>query len=137
MPAIGNIVINDAAATPVAHTFSPSGIEGPLAKFDDRSGGISVGFPRITISSIAPTRTSRLYKARFKIVLPVLENTSGSSSNGFTPAPTKAYDLTADMTFILPERSTLQNRKDIFAFAKNLLSNATAVAVVENNEVVY
>lgn len=137
MPAIGTITINDGAATPVAHNFTPSGISGDVAKYDDRSGGISVGFPRITISSAAPSKTSRLYKARVKVVLPVLENIAGTSSNGFTPAPVKAYDLTADMTFILPERSTQQNRKDLLAFAKNLLANAVVTSVVQDNEVVY
>ena len=108
MPAIATITINDGAGAPVAHNFSPSGITGDVAKYHDRVGGISVDFPAITISSVSPTKTSRLYKARMKIVLPVLENTSGTASNGFTPAPTKAYDLIADMTFILPERSTQQ-----------------------------
>ena len=137
MPAIATITINDGAGAPVAHNFSPSGITGDVAKYHDRVGGISVGFPAITISSVSPTKTSRLYKARMKIVLPVLENTSGTASNGFTPAPTKAYDLIADMTFILPERSTQQNRKDLLAFAKNLLAHAVPTAVIQDNEVVY
>lgn len=137
MPAIGTITINDGAGTPVAHSFTPSGIAGAIASYDDRVGGISVGFPHITISSVSPTKTSRMYKARVKVVLPVLENISGTASNGFAPAPTKAYDLQFDGTFILPERSTLQNRKDLFAFVKNLMANAVMTAVVENNEVIY
>lgn len=137
MPAIGTITINDGATTPVAHNFTPSGITGDVAKYDDRVGGISVGFPRITISSVAPSKTSRLYKVRAKVVLPVLENVAGTASNGFTPAPVKAYDLMADMTFILPERSVTQNRKDLLAFAKNLLSHAVMTAVIQDNEVVY
>lgn len=137
MPAIGNITINDGATTPVAHTFSPVGISGDVAKFADRSGGISLGFPQITISSVAPTKTSRLYKARIKVVLPVLENSTGTASNGFAPAPTKAYDLMADMTFILPERSTQQNRKDLLAFVKNLLAHATPTSVIQDNDAVY
>lgn len=137
MPAIGNITINDGAATPIAHTFTPSGITGEVARYHDRSGGISVGFPAISISSVTPSKTSRLYKARVKVVLPVLENTSGSASNGFTPAPTKAYDLMADMTFILPERSVKQNRKDLLAFVKNLLAQPVITSVIEDNEVVY
>lgn len=137
MPAIATITINDGAATPVAHNFTPSGIKGDIAKYEDRIGGISVGYPQITISSMAPSKTSRLYKVRAQVVLPVLENTSGTASNGFTPAPTKAYDLRADMTFMLPERSTLQNRKDLFAFAKNLAAQAVMTSVVQDNEVIY
>jgi hypothetical protein len=137
MPQIGNIVINDGATTPVAHTFGPVGITGPLASYADRVGGISVGYPIITASLVNPSKTSRNYKARLKIVMPVLETISNSTMSGIAPAPTKAYDLTADITFIMPERSSLQNRKDILAFAKNLLANAVTTALVENNETVY
>lgn len=137
MPTFGTITINDGATTPVAHNFSPVGIAGDVAKYADRVGGISVGYPVVTVSSTAPSKTSRLYKARIKVVLPVLENSTGTASNGFAPAPTKAYDLIADMTFLLPERSTQQNRKDLLAFAKNLLAHATPVAVIQDNDVVY
>lgn len=137
MPAIGNVVINDGQATPVAHTFSPVTISGPVASYADRSGGIAVGFPTITASLVAPSKTSRLYKARIKVVMPVLETISNSTMSGILPAPTKAYDLTADMTFFMPERSTLADRKNIFAYAKNLLANALCTALVETNETIY
>lgn len=137
MPQIGNVVINDGAGTPVAHTFAPVTINGPLASYADRSGGIAVGFPTITASLTSPTKTSRLYKARLRVVVPVLETLSNSTVSGILPAPTKGYDMTADMTFLMPERSTLQNRKDLLAFAKNLLANALVTAVIENNETIY
>lgn len=137
MPSIGNIVINDGATTPVAHTFAPVGINGAVASFADRSGGFSVGYPTITASIANPSKTSRLYKARFKVVLPVMETISNSTMSGIAPAPTKAYDLTADVTFLMPERSSLQNRKDILALARNLLANAVATALIENNESIY
>lgn len=137
MPAISSIVINDAATTPVAHTFSPTKIEGNIAFYHDRVGGISVGYPAITISSVQPVKGSRNYKVRAKVVLPVLETISGTASNGFTPAPSKAYDLIFDGTFTLPERSTTQNRKDLFAFVKNLLANSVMTSVIESNDVIY
>jgi len=137
MPAIASITINDGATTPVAHTFTPSGIEGVVAKYDDRSGGVAVGYPKISISSALPGKTSRNYKVRVKVVLPVLETQSGSASNGFAPAPTKAYDLIYDGTFTCPERSTLQNRKDIFAFVKNLFAQTVMTSTVQDNEVIY
>jgi hypothetical protein len=137
MPAFANIVLNDGAGTPVAHTFAPNTLVGTLSTFADRSGGIAVGYPVISISSVSPSKTSRLYKVRAKIVMPVLEVVNSSTYSGITPAPTKAYDMTADMTFFIPERSTLQQRKDILAFAKNFLSNAVATALVETQETVY
>lgn len=137
MTAFAAVTINDGAATPVAHTFSPVNIVADVAKFADRSGGISVGYPTLTVSLTAPSKTSRLYKARCKVVMPVLETISNSTMSGIAPAPTKAYDLTADMTFFMPERSTLQNRKDILAYAKNLLAHAMVTALVQDNENIY
>lgn len=137
MPAIGNIVINDGESTPVAHTFAPLSVTGPLAIYEDRAGGISVGFPRISLSVLPPSKTSRLTKVRAKLVYPVLEVVNSSTYSGITPAPTKAYDVTADLTFFMPERSTLQQRKNLNALFKNFLANAAWTAVVENLEAVY
>lgn len=137
MAAFANIVLNDAALTPVAHTFAPNTLVGLVASYADRSGGISVGYPTITINQSLPSKTSRLYKVRAKIVLPVLEVVNSSTWSGITPAPTKAYDMTAVLEFFLPERSTLQNRKDIRAFAKNFLIDAITTSLVETQETVY
>lgn len=137
MPAFAAITLNDGASTPVAHTFGQNTQEGLVSTFADRSGGISVGYPTITIQSSIPSKTSRLYKVRAKVVLPVLETVSNSTFSGIAPAPTKAYDMTCVMEFFLPERSTLQNRKDIKAFAKNLLADALMTALVETQETIY
>lgn len=137
MPALGNVVINDGATTPVAHTFGPVGTKDGVSSYADRSGGIAVGYPTITVSLIQPSKTSKLYKARIKVVMPVLETISNSTVSGILPAPTKGYDMSADVTFILPERSSLQNRKDILAYCKNLLADAVTTAIVQNLETVY
>jgi len=137
MPAFGNLVLNDGQATPVAHTFGPNVLDGELASYQDRSGGIALGYPVVTIMASDPAKGGSVAKVRAKIVLPVLETVTGSSTGGFAPAPTKAYDLTADMTFFLPQRSTLAQRKDILAYAKNFLSNALATALIETQEKIY
>lgn len=137
MPQMANIVINDGQATPVAHTFGPGPLVGTEAVFLDRSGGISIGYPKVIINAAQPSKTSRLYKTRVKLVVPVLEVVNASTYNGITPAPTKAYDLTFDGTFFCPERATLADRKNLLAYVKNLLAHATLTAVVQDQEVVY
>lgn len=137
MSAIAAIVLPDAAATPVNHTFSPVTIVNEVAKWADRSGGISVGFPVITHSLRQPNKTSRSYKAQIKLVLPVLEITSPSTGTGIQPAPTKGYDLVANLEFVMPERSTLQQRKDLLKFVQGLLSSVPIVATIEQYESVY
>jgi len=137
MPAFSTITLNDGQATPVAHSFSPNVLNGELATYQDRVGGIALGYPVVSLTSTEPNKNSRVAKVRAKLVVPVLETVTGSSTGGFAPAPTRAYDLTADMTFFLPERSTLAQRKDILAYAKNLLSNAIMTNLVETQDKVY
>lgn len=139
MSAIANIVINDGQATPVAHTFAPVTIDAQgVAKWADRSGGISVGFPVLTYSLKDPKSGSSSYKLTAKVVLPVLEQTSPSTATGIQPAPTVGYNLIANIELVLPERSNLQDRKNLIAYVRNYLANAAVItAGVENYETVY
>lgn len=139
MPAIGNVVINDGATTPLAHTFGPAGIEGIVASYADRSSGIPVGYFTMDVSLRKPSPKSieKMYKATFRIKTPILEVTSPSTATGIQPAPTVGYNPMCDVSFWLPERSSLQNRKDLRALVKNLLADAVVTALVENLESVY
>lgn len=146
MPALASLVINDGAATPVAHTFNPSGPDkNGVNYFYDRSGGIAIGFPSVSLDlkepPVAPAGTSsksnRVYRASVKVTMPVLEVTSASTGTGIQPAPTKGYDLVFKGEFIIPERSTLQNRKDILAYAKNALAHTFVTSLVNDLESIY
>ncbi len=133
MTAFAALTVNDGLATPVAHTFSPVKIDaGGVAKWVDRSGGIALGFPTITMSVREPTSGSRSYKVTRKIVVPVLEVTSPSTATGIQPAPTKAYDLIQNTEWVLPERSTLAQRQDLIAYAKNFDALAVLTDAVKN-----
>jgi len=116
------ITLNDGQATPVAKTFSARGATASLAKWMDVSGGIGIGVPVITMGNLQSGKGSdSAFKLDLRITLPVLEVISGSD-NGYTPQPKVAFNLFAKMELVAPNRSTLQNRKDILAFAKNLLA---------------
>jgi len=138
MTAIAALTLADGQATPVNHTFAPVNIDASgIAKWADRSGGIAIGFPTVTYSMRSPNKTSRNYRLTAKVVVPVLEQTSASTSTGIQPAPTKAYDLLCNVDFVLPERSTLGQRNDLLAYVKNLLGNATLSSGIQNFESVY
>lgn len=138
MTAIAAITLADGQATPVNHTFAPVVIDAAgVAKWADRSGGIALGFPSVTMSLRAPTKASRNYKLTAKVVVPVLEVTSPSTATGIQPAPTKAYDLLASVDVVLPERSTTAQRKDLLAYLKNYLAHSVITTAVENFEAVY
>lgn len=144
MPQLAAFTINDGSATPVATSFTPTDVKDGLASWHARAGGIVIGYPRITTQLKLPSAatggqssTARNARVSFKVVYPVLEQTSASTATGIQPAPTKAYDMTFNGEFILPERSTLQDRKHIIAFVKNYLANAVMTAVIQDLESIY
>lgn len=138
MSAIAALTIADGQATPVNHTFSPVNIDANgVAKWADRVGGIALGYPLITMLVRQPTKGSRAVKVSLKVVTPILEVTSPSTSTGIQPAPTKAYDLLATLEMVMPERSTLAQRNDILAYVKNVMANAILTNAVQNGETIY
>lgn len=136
MSALANIVIAD--SVPATRTFAPVNIDqAGVAKLADRSGGIAIGFPVLTMSVRPPTKASRAYKVTGKLVTPVLEVTAPSTATGIQPAPTKAYDLIGTIEFVLPERSTLLERANVLALMKNFLGNANVTNAVSTFETIY
>jgi hypothetical protein len=114
-------VTSDAAVS-VNKTFDPQGFVLPgVARWVDRSGGIAIGYPTVTLSNRLPTKTSRLNKVVVKLVIPTLEVTAPSTATGIQPQPTKAYDHTVVMEFILPERGTEAERIALMNQARSLL----------------
>lgn len=137
MPAISALSLADGQPTPVVRTFSPVNVVNGVASYADRSGGIQVGFPTINLQMRAPTKASRLNKVLVKIDIPVLEQTSASTSTGIQPAPVKAYSVAADLTIYLPERSQQIDRKNIAAILKNFVSSTVFSNMVADYDVVY
>lgn len=138
MTAIAALTLNNGETTPVAKTFNPVNIDANgVAKWADRSGGVALGYPIITYSLKSPNKDSRAYKLTAKVTLPVLEQTSPSTSTGIQPAPTLAYNVLATVEFAMPERSTQQQRKDVRAFLANFVANSVVTAGVNDFESVY
>lgn len=139
MAAIAPVVLANGESTPVNKTFDPVNITNDVALWADRSGGIALGYPNVTVQVRPPVSGGRTRnnKVTLKITTPVLEVTSPSTATGIQPAPTKAYDLLFECSFVLPERCNLAERKNILAFAKNALSHAVMQSAVWNLEPVY
>ena len=115
--------LTTSATVGVDITLSPEG-KNPqgVTAWVDRTGGIAIGYPRLTMSVRPPTKASRIYKVSAKLVLPTLEQTSPSTMTGIQPAPTKAYDCTCVMEWMLPERSTLAERQKLFSAVASLFA---------------
>jgi hypothetical protein len=115
--------LTTSATVGVDSTLNPEGINSSgVAAWVDRSGGIAIGYPRLTLSVRPPTKASRVFKVSCRLALPTLEQTSPSTATGIQPAPTKAYDCSCVMEFFLPERSTLAERQKLFSMIASLFA---------------
>lgn len=135
-----NIVLADALGTPVNHTFVPMGPDSDgVFWFVDQSQANAIGFWRISVKikqppqSVASGQSSAVRNYRITVGLhePVLETLSNNSS-GLTPAPTVAYVPKSVTEYVISERSTLQNRKDLRKMTGNLQLNSNIEVAVEN-----
>jgi hypothetical protein len=144
MSAVANIVLNDAQATPVAHTFIPiSPDDKGTWWWEDQSGSASIGYNRISMSlkratnpAAGASSAQRMNRVSVGFHTPVLE-TLGTNDAGYTPAPTVAYVNRCNIEFILPERNTLQDRKDLRKYIDYLMAESQLVNMVENLQNVY
>lgn len=142
MPAAANIVINDGATTPVAHTFVPLGKDDKGVFWFEQSTPATanpLGAKRIGLSISRPNNGNRLTgdaKVTVSLYEPVLE-TLGTNAAGITPPPTMAYQCIDRQSFNLPERSTKQERKDLRVLMLNLMSNSLVTSLIDDLQPVY
>lgn len=121
-----NLSLNDGQASPVAHTFSARGADMKMALWTDVSGGIGIGMGKITLSYVQGPASTAGWKVEARVTIPQMETISGSDG-GYTPVPKVAFNLFGKVEFVIPNRASLQNRKDILAYVKNLLA-ATVIS---------
>jgi hypothetical protein len=56
---------------------------------------------------------------------------TNNTVSGIAPAPTVSYVPRSFVEYVLPERASLQNRKDLRKMCYNLLNEAQGIALVE------
>lgn len=132
MSAVSNIVANDGATTPVAHTFNPARVAPELVTYQDRSAGVVVGFNTLTIGTRYASGGNNGQKVTMKLVLPTLAVSAPTTGTGIQPNPTAAYTCLASVEFVLPSACSTQNRKDLLALLKNVLAATVVQQAVEN-----
>lgn len=123
MAAFQNVVLTDRAATPVNHTFVPSGWEAKdvAAFIESASGGVPEGSSRLT-ASVRKTPSGN-YKVVLKLDVPVLvtEVINGVSIN--------KVDLVnrAEISFNLSGRSTTAQRANLAGMSESALKSTQAL----------
>lgn len=140
MAQVAAIILPDALATPVNHTFIPQGKDkNGVWWFEDQSKPQSLGWNKISLElvrnvspagagSAAQSRTNRV---KIGIHIPVLE-TLGVADGGIVPSATLAYTPRCNIEFILSERSVTAERKDLLKYTVGLLGNAQVVALAQD-----
>lgn len=122
------------------HTFVPVGRD-PKAVFwfEDQSAANAIGNWKISVELAKPpiptakqSSEGRTVRARIGLHEPILETVSNNTVSGIAPAPTVSYVPRAFAEFVLPERASSQNRKDLRKMMANLLADAQVIACVEN-----
>jgi hypothetical protein len=141
MAAIANIVLADALGTPVNHTFEPAKASADYALWEDRSAAYYIGYNRISMMLKRPTAGktvgNRNIRAKLVVETPKLENTTNSTISGIAPAPTVSYRLSYTVEAVLPERCSLQDRKDIRKYVQTLMTSQPVIDLFETYNVAY
>lgn len=138
MPQIAPIGISDGATTPVAHTFSPIGMDRLTGVFwfEQTIPAVPVllakriGYKQTRMLGDKSRQLTGVSKCSYTIHVPTLE-TLGTADSGIPPPPTLAYREIGRVEFELAERSTAQERKDTRTLMFNLLNSAMATANVD------
>lgn len=134
MPTFVRVALPNGLATPVVHNFDPANndSQGPkrILSYEDRVSGSPVAYGRlkVDVNGGTPVRTVRI---GFR--LPTLEAVAGASPSGYQPAPREAFYESVVLEFKTHIRGTADGRKDLVAYAKNILGNADIVSVLVDN----
>lgn len=131
MATFADLVINDGASTPAAHTFKVKLNDRGLSTWEERTGGIPVGYLLVKVQT---SDTVTVRKVDIDIVCPVLAAVAGANAQGFTPAAKVDYSNRSKHQFWLSQRGTQAQRTDLWAYARNILDNATIKAVITSGE---
>jgi hypothetical protein len=129
MPQLGNIVINDAAATPVAHTFAPVTSNGRLAELANRTATTPKGFETLRVECRKPEGQSTVYRVTAGLNDPVEAVVDGQT--------VVVRNSSFEGKFNFSPESTAQERKDLVALVSNLFAHATFKSTCENLEPIY
>lgn len=119
MPQASTLTINDGAATPVATNFTPEAVSPALSTFTDRSTGTSIGFRRINVSSKFASGKSTVNRGKLTVEYPVVSTVNGVTS--------LAYTLRASVDIVIPDKATVLERNNLYAFLANSLANTALV----------
>ena len=133
MSAFAAFTLTDGQVPPVVHTFSPQSLVNELAKWASREGSYAIGFPRVSTS----TRMGQNdFRVTTKVELPILETLSGGDA-GYAAKPKVAYTPAVHTEYVLPLRSSVDERMNLRWLSLNYQQSAVVTAAVDSFEAVF
>lgn len=134
MGAIASIVVPDAATTPVNHTFVPQQVEGNTARWAEKTSTSPMGFWTLDQTVREPVNGSRAFRYTLNLGVPKLKTYTDVNGNLVTIVD---YVHRAQITFLMSENGTLQDRKDIRKIIVGILNDASTIDQIEALNHVY
>lgn len=140
MATASNIVLADALATPVNHTFIPMGPDqNGVYWFEDQSQANALGYWRISVEVKRPlpgapgaaSSSDRVARVILAMHEPTLE-TLGTADNGLTPPPTISHITRTRKEYILPEKGSKLERQHIRKMSNALENITLIIACIED-----
>lgn len=122
-------VVSDVAGT---HTYTPSSNQGGLSSWINYAAATPTLQSKLTVSVAQPSKTSKLYKARIKLVVPVPKKDLNGAVTGLVD-----HVNSVDMTFLSSEASTILERSNLLELATALLNTQLILDVVPEARSIY
>lgn len=125
---MSQLVISDAAATPVAHVFTPaSRVAENIARWVDRehNNGLPIGYRTVTMSVKEPTSAGGVYRVKLSLALPKLD----------ASVPTKPVVTgvgRVNLEYIFPDTFDDQDRKDAVEMTRGLVVRNSGALLGDN-----
>lgn len=134
MSAIANIVVPDAAATPVNHTFIPLKVDGNTARWIEKSATSPAGWWTLAATMRPPVSGSDAYRVTVELNIPVTATYTSVSG-----APVTVVDRVwrAKLEVIESTFSSTQERKDGNKLLLGILGSAQFLAMLNDLENAY
>jgi hypothetical protein len=132
MAAASSFSVDDGQSTPVSHLFAPARKDGLLVVFEERTTANNpLGFYSFATSQTSPKSSSAVIRTKLTLEVPlsVLD-----SSTGLYSYPSSNRWVVEGM---IAKNATLAQRKDLYAYLKNIVSLTMVKSLFEDLDAIY
>lgn len=129
MGAIAQVQLSDGETVPVIHTFGPDRIDqNGVAHYENRVTGIVQKYETLALSNLKPKLVTGVRKVRVRLDLPYFDTVDTMLKLG---------SVGFDGTFLLPNNSLKQARKNLRYMLADLFGEAAFAAITDDGESIY